>query len=603
MWPNRAHAMGNGPSSQNGSQSNRRETTSVDRSDSTSSTPWFAADNHNLSRSKSNVMDETEDGARGVDAIPAVFPCDSVFEEMDHEFEVLSLSDIVTCMKKATREVAQVTQLKETVVRILMNHVSWDQDAFLERYYGDDLPGFFAAAGAVVPNGGETSSATTSDIDVVGSTSTITKRSLDDVDDHDDEGDDDVRPNPKKLKTESLGDCEICLMPAGGPLIKNGCGHHFCVDCWRNYLIGKIMDEGLASFIQCPASECKILVEDDFVLRLITFPVVQEKYKRRITEDFVVCHRLIKWCPSAGCSNAIKTSLVSHGKVQCVCGFVFCFSCGGDVHDPVNCEIMKIWSRKVDKEADTDNWIAKNTKECPKCNAVIEKNGGCNHMTCRVVTCRHEFCWICLGPWSEHGTLWYKCNKFDSQSSKLARDQLSSKRFEMERFLFYSNRFKNHLESLKFEDKLATSVDATIDAFIDRAFLTQSESPAIKDAVQVLTRCRRTLAYTYVFAFALQKNNECHIFEDNQRDLEMATENLSELMERRFNLDCKEKNIKVEILNRSQYCESRRRILMKHVKEGEILCTWEFLPIVDGFFAPLGYKNPTANETQTTATA
>jgi len=586
--------MGNGPSSQNGSTASRRETTSS-RNESASSTPHFIVQHYNLSqrksKSKTRDMAEVEDGAKGEDGTPAVYPSDSFFEEMDHEFEVLSLSDIVKYMKKTTREVAQVTQLKETLVRILMNHVSWDQDAFLERYYGDDLPGFFAAAGAVDPNRGEMTSATTSEIDVVGSTSTIMKRSFDDVNDMDDD-DGDVRPNPKRLKTESQEECEICLMPAEEPLIKNGCGHHFCVHCWRNYLTGKIMDEGLASFIQCPGSECKILVEDDLVLRLMTSDAVEERYKRRITEDFVLCHRLIKWCPSPGCTKAIKTSLVSHGKVQCACGFVFCFCCGGDVHDPVNCEIMKIWLKKVAKDADTGNWIAKNTKECPKCNTVIEKNGGCNHMTCRMPKCRYEFCWVCLGPWGEHGNLWYKCNKFDSQSSKLARDQLSSKRFEMERFLFYSNRFKNHLESLNFEDKLASSVDATISTLIEKGFLTQTESPAIKDAVQVLTRCRRTLAYTYVFAFALQKNNECHIFEDNQRDLEMATENLSELMERRFNEECKEKNIKVEILNRSQYCESRRRILMKHVKEGEILCSWEFLPIVNGFFGPLSYENP-----------
>ena len=44
----------------------------------------------------------------------------------------------------------------------------------------------------------------------------------------------------------------------------------------------------------------------------------------------------------------------------------------------------------------------------------------------------------------------------------------------------------------------------------------------------------------------------------------------SELMERRFNEDCDEKNIKVEILNKSQYCEGRRKILMKHVKEGSL---------------------------------
>lgn len=38
--------------------------------------------------------------------------------------------------------------------------------------------------------------------------------------------------------------------------------------------------------------------------------------------------------------------------------------------------------------------------------------------------------------------------------------------------------------------------------------------------------------YTYAFAFYLRKNNNTLIFEDNQRDLEMATETLSEYLER-----------------------------------------------------------------------
>ena len=36
------------------------------------------------------------------------------------------------------------------------------------------------------------------------------------------------------------------------------------------------------------------------------------------------------------------------------------------------------------------------------CHKPIEKNKGCNHMTCS--QCRHEFCWICMGPWRQHGS-------------------------------------------------------------------------------------------------------------------------------------------------------------------------------------------------------
>lgn len=38
--------------------------------------------------------------------------------------------------------------------------------------------------------------------------------------------------------------------------------------------------------------------------------------------------------------------------------------------------------------------------------------------------------------------------------------------------------------------------------------------------------------YTYVFAYYLKKNNQSLIFEDNQKDLESATEKLSEYLER-----------------------------------------------------------------------
>lgn len=58
------------------------------------------------------------------------------------------------------------------------------------------------------------------------------------------------------------------------------------------------------------------------------------------------------------------------------------------------------------------------------------------------------------------------------------------------------------------------------------------EAQFIQRAVDVLCQCRQTLMYTYAFAFFLLKNNHTLIFEDNQRDLEMATETLSGYLER-----------------------------------------------------------------------
>ena len=45
----------------------------------------------------------------------------------------------------------------------------------------------------------------------------------------------------------------------------------------------------------------------------------------------------------------------------------------------------------------------KDWKRCPRCHMFIEKNEGCNHMTC---LCSHQFCYVCLADWQERH---YQC--------------------------------------------------------------------------------------------------------------------------------------------------------------------------------------------------
>lgn len=53
----------------------------------------------------------------------------------------------------------------------------------------------------------------------------------------------------------------------------------------------------------------------------------------------------------------------------------------------------------------------------------------------------------------------------------------------------------------------------------------------MKKAVEEVEKCRMTLKWTYAMAYYLAGGNEKELFEDNQRDLEKAVEDLSELLE------------------------------------------------------------------------
>ena len=71
------------------------------------------------------------------------------------------------------------------------------------------------------------------------------------------------------------------------------CGHLYCTSCWTEYLTTKIMDEGASQMIECPGN-CKIVVNDQTVMSLITDPRVKLKYQHLITNSFVQCNRSLE---------------------------------------------------------------------------------------------------------------------------------------------------------------------------------------------------------------------------------------------------------------------------------------------------------------------
>jgi len=190
-------------------------------------------------------------------------------------------------------------------------------------------------------------------------------------------------------------------------------------------------------------------------------------------------------------------------------------------------------------------------------------------MTCRNVNCRYEFCWICLGNWTAHRD-YYNCNRYNESA---AAAQATS-RAALERFLHYANRYGNHMQSLKFENKLYDAMQAKMKE-MQQLKMSWIEVQFLKKAVDVLCECRQTLMYTYAFAFYLQKTNQQEIFENNQRDLESFTETLSEYLEKDIT-SASIHDIKQKVQDKAGYCEKRRKVLVDHVYEGYDKNWWTY---------------------------
>lgn len=123
------------------------------------------------------------------------------------------------------------------------------------------------------------------------------------------------------------------------------------------------------------------------------------RYRHLLMRTYVDDQPFLKWCPAPGCEYAIECK-VSHSKlketvptVTCQCGNVFCFGCLLPDHQPSICALVKLWLKKCADDSETSNWISANTKECSKCQSSIEKNGGCNHMSCK--KCKYEVLFSC----------------------------------------------------------------------------------------------------------------------------------------------------------------------------------------------------------------
>jgi len=318
-----------------------------------------------------------------------------------------------------------------------------------------------------------------------------------------------------------------------------GCNHPYCKDCWLNYLTLSVQDGPGCVQTHCMFPDCTELVHDE-IFRKIVPPKVFDRYMYFFYRSFVEKTDKMKWCPAPACTSAIRTEK-KITAVTCSCGFSFCFKCAdfeiGD-HMPATCEMVEKWLEKAVDESENVKWMLVNTKKCPKCSTPIEKNGGCMHMTCgkNVGGCGYDFCWLCRGPWKDHGSHtggYYSCNKFEKSKEKEEDDKVQNAKTELERYMFHFHRYDSHRSARRIASKQLQQAEAKGLKMQERFNLRASDTTFLVEATKQLLKNYRALEFSYIYGFYFDKGEkERSLFLYLQEDLEKHTGALSGLYER-----------------------------------------------------------------------
>ena len=124
----------------------------------------------------------------------------------------------------------------------------------------------------------------------------------------------------------------------------------------------------------------------DSVFKKVLTPALYERYQFFMYKSYVEISKAATWCTGKNCDMVVElkdTGFTTFDVTCSGCLDCFCFDCGKPGHQPVSCEMIKVWeSRLGSSDDDTDKWMKLNTKSCPTCNAVVQKNGGCMYIMC-----------------------------------------------------------------------------------------------------------------------------------------------------------------------------------------------------------------------------
>ena len=193
------------------------------------------------------------------------------------------------------------------------------------------------------------------------------------------------------------------------------CHHICCDDCYFEYLKEKVNSNQIDR-IKCLKKDCEIILNNNFIEEKLFKDInLLEKYVKLQKRRQLMLDPNVQLCPYPDCESYAKKEN-NNNYVCCIeKKHKFCFNCLKDWHGKKKCD------DSIDKSF--NNWRdSYKIKRCPRCKFFIEKNEGCNHITCR--NCNYEFCWLCLGKYSSNHFDFGRCAGLQSVECEICSNRI-----------------------------------------------------------------------------------------------------------------------------------------------------------------------------------
>ena len=208
----------------------------------------------------------------------------------------------------------------------------------------------------------------------------------------------------------SKPDCSVCLSPASDPF-QTTCGHTYCKSCFAHQCSAATSNGTIPIRCLGDSDNCSHIFTLEELKSFLTHKSFEQLLETSLAQYVRSNPKFLRHCPTPDCPSIYPLTTKWDTMLCHSCLNFICINCQAQDHDGMSCEA---YQAAIKGEEEFTKWKEEhNVKECPECDAPIEKIDGCNHVEC--TNCTNHICWQCMASYStgpevykhmqeEHGT-------------------------------------------------------------------------------------------------------------------------------------------------------------------------------------------------------